>query len=136
MAATVLVVEDEECMRDCAVDVIADCGFHVRGFASAEAALLFLEKNAQDVEIVFTDNSLAGDLDGVGLAAIVQVRWPDIRVLVTSGNEAILHLLPEGAGFLPKPWRTPQVIHYLDLHQSRGNAAKGDTALPDKSGKP
>jgi DNA-binding NtrC family response regulator len=92
-------------------------GFPVNGFATAEAALVWLEERALDTEAIFTDVGLAGNLDGIALAIAVRTRWPAVSVLVASGNEAVEERLPEGIAFLLKPWRIAEMIHRLELHE-------------------
>lgn len=115
MTTIVLVVEDDDCIRECASEAIEAQGFPVRGFATAEAALACLEEGVLDTEAMFTDVCLAGNLDGITLAIAVRVRWPTVRILVTSGDEAIEKSLPAGIAFLLKPWRIPEMLRHLEL---------------------
>jgi hypothetical protein len=50
-------------------------------------------------------------MDGVDLARTISLKWPWIRVTVTSGapGDRIEHL-PRSAAFLPKPWRALDVL--------------------------
>jgi CheY-like chemotaxis protein len=69
-------------------------GFAVAEATNAEIALRVLE-NRRDVNLVFTDIQLPGDLDGLGLAPHVHERWPGI---VASGERgALLKYLTTGA---------------------------------------
>src|SRR5687768_15176328 len=52
---------------------------------------------------------LPGRLDGIDLARVASLRWPWIRVVVTSGWARVKDL-PQNVVFLPKPWRA------TDLH--------------------
>lgn len=117
---TVLVVEDEEAMRECAADAIVEHGYLVHSFVTADAAMEFLALRAQEVGAVFTDVGLPGRLDGMGLVALIRERWPEIRILVTSGDDRIECLLPTKVEFVIKPWRLADVLQRLDCLLSSG----------------
>src|SRR5829696_6022675 len=83
-SAAVLVVDDEALLRMLASDVLEEAGFEVVEAASADAALVALQSHPE-IRVVFTDVDMPGSLDGLGLARVVQERWPGIGVLVVSG---------------------------------------------------
>lgn len=58
-AARVLYVEDDEAIRECFTHVLADAGFEVDAFETAEAAAERL--SARSYEVVLTDLSLPGE---------------------------------------------------------------------------
>jgi CheY-like chemotaxis protein len=81
---TILVVEDEFMIRADTADVLAEEGLGVIEASDAEEALDVLATR-RDVTVLFTDVNLPG-MDGLQLARLVRRRWPDIRVIVTSGR--------------------------------------------------
>jgi CheY-like chemotaxis protein len=81
----VLLVEDEPLVRMLGVDVLEDAGFTVVEAANASEALRALETRT-DVRVLFTDVNMPGELDGLELARVVHQRWPDIRLLIASGQ--------------------------------------------------
>ncbi len=106
-----LVVEDEQETRDLAESVLEETDLRVVGCASAEKALSFLQDHGGDVALVFADIRLAGAMDGVQLARAIATLWPCTRLIVTSGVEPEPgEALPEGAVFIPKPWRAFDVL--------------------------
>jgi hypothetical protein len=50
--------------------------------------------------MMFTDVNLAGTIDGIALAHFARQRFPDLHVVVTSG-ETQTKALPDGARFIP-----------------------------------
>jgi CheY-like chemotaxis protein len=109
----VLVVEDDELLRMCAVEMIEDAGFTVTEAADADAAIVLLE-NRTDICIIFTDIDMPGSMNGLKLAHAVANRWPPIRIIATSGQLKVGQGdLPEGGRFIPKPYRQHQVIGML-----------------------
>jgi CheY-like chemotaxis protein len=102
----VLVVEDEDLLRMDLVETLEEAGFRTFEAASAEGAIRILEANPQ-IELLFTDVHMPGSMDGAKLAHYVRGRWPPVRIVVTSGNWLPEPgALPEGADFIPKPYRT------------------------------
>jgi hypothetical protein len=53
---------------------------------------------------MLTDVNLAGSMTGAELAVVAASRYPNMKIVVISGNSA--PPLPNGATFLPKPWNS------------------------------
>ncbi len=106
-AATVLLVEDDEIVRQYARELLNTLGYHVLEAASASVALRVLEER-EHVDLVFSDIVMPGIIDGLGLSDIVRRSWPETRLLLTSGYAA--HLVHGGkepssqVEVLPKPY--------------------------------
>jgi CheY-like chemotaxis protein len=112
-AKRILVVEDEPLLRMSAVDHFIDAGYDVVEAATADEALLLLEKH-EDFASVFTDVQMPGRLDGVDLATVVSARWPEIRIIVTSGAQAPARRpLPPHIIFMAKPYQLPAIVRLL-----------------------
>jgi PAS domain S-box-containing protein len=82
---TILVVEDDQPARETAAALLEELGYRVIQAANAASALSALEQNSK-VDLLFTDVVMPGGLNGVVLARKVAERWPDIKVLYTSGH--------------------------------------------------
>src|SRR5262245_39110023 len=82
---TILIVEDDELVRELAVEFLSDAGFEVLEAGNAEDALSLLGGNP-DIGVLFTDVDIPGPLDGVTLASIAAVRWPHLAIIIGSGN--------------------------------------------------
>jgi CheY-like chemotaxis protein len=109
-ARIALVVEDDLDVRSLAATLIEETDLDVVEEDSAEGALAYLRRHAEEVALVFADIRLRR-MDGVELARIVKRDWPWIRVLVTSGNPGDrLGELPRGARYMQKPWRALDVL--------------------------
>jgi CheY-like chemotaxis protein len=104
-STVILVVEDEALVRMIASDILTEKGgYRVLEAAHAEEALTLLESR-HDVRLVFTDVEMPGSLDGFALARIVDMRFPGIKAIVTSGRMTPgAGDLPKGTRFLPKPY--------------------------------
>lgn len=80
----VLVVEDEIYIRMEIVDSLRDHGFSVVEACNADEALHFLL--SMDFDAVFSDITMPGSMDGVGLAKWVRQHKPSVKVVLTSGK--------------------------------------------------
>jgi DNA-binding NtrC family response regulator len=108
-ATIALVVEDDAAVRDLATAVLEETDLGVIACESAEDALSVLERGDVTVALLFADVRLPGAMDGVSLAKAVGRRWPDVRVVVTSGASRDV-TLPDRAVFMQKPWRALDVL--------------------------
>lgn len=106
----ILVVEDEELIRLVAADILEDTGFSVLEAENAQAALNILEARP-DVRLLFTDLHMPGALDGMELARLVHERWPNIRLLLTSGRTELCRAeIPDDGRFIAKPYWPEQLV--------------------------
>ena len=107
---TVLIVEDEYLVRMIGSDILEQGGYHVLEAANAAEALKCLELGAE-VMVLFTDVNMPGTPDGFGLARLVDDRWPDVKILVVSGNAGPAPGdLPDSGRFLSKPYRAEELL--------------------------
>lgn len=110
---TVLVVEDELIIRLDLSEAIELTGRKVVHVSSADAALEVLKEN-DSIGLVLTDIKMPGRLDGVELAQHIQLRWPSIRVVISSGNIATdARCQTLGAPLLHKPYRLSDLRQVL-----------------------
>lgn len=109
----VLVVEDEPLLRINAVTFIEDAGYEVLEAGTADHAIELLESHP-DIGIVFSDIDLPGSLNGIRLCAVVNRRWPPIKLILTSGM--LRHgdkALPQNLPFLSKPYSPEDLLGAL-----------------------
>ena len=104
-----LIVEDDALQRQMASVVLEECDMDVIPCDTAEAATTVLESIEREPVMVFTDVQLAGVLTGADLAYLVRAKYPDARLLVTSGDD-FPPPLPDGARFMPKPWTPTELV--------------------------
>jgi len=83
--AKVLVVEDEMVLRMRAADIVEDAGFRAVEAVNADEAIAVLESRS-DIALLFTDIQMPGSMDGLKLAHAVHSRWPDIGIILVSGQ--------------------------------------------------
>jgi CheY-like chemotaxis protein len=111
---TVLLVEDEILVRLLMADILEDAGFRVIEAADAGTALNWLEGGA-DVQVLFTDVHMPPGINGLELARRVHERWPEVRVVITSGLARPRDDEIANYGiFIPKPCRPELVVHAIE----------------------
>ena len=82
--ATVLVVEDDDGIRDVTGEVLQDAGLEVLRAADGPSALEIL-RGAARVDVLFSDVVMPGGATGVDLARQAHALRPGLPVLLTSG---------------------------------------------------
>ncbi|WP_313171870.1 hybrid sensor histidine kinase/response regulator [Massilia oculi] len=105
--ARVLLVEDEDDIRENTAELMRIMGYEVLEAASAEAALALLERRP---DIVLTDLQLPG-LGGEALARLVREKLPRARIAFMSGAS---HASDAADALLPKPYDAGQLEALLD----------------------
>lgn len=109
----ILIVEDEPLLRTFNADALSEAGFEVLEACDADEALRLLEADG-GIDVVFTDVEMPGQFDGFALARTIEVRWPAIGVVITSGRR----LPPDNAAaparrFVPKPFKVSQIVESI-----------------------
>ena len=79
----ILLVEDELLIRLAALDMLDELGYEANGCATGAEAIDLLEAGIFDVLI--TDLGLP-DVPGHEIVAQVQARWPDMRIIIATGE--------------------------------------------------
>ena len=111
----ILVVEDEPDERYLAAELLEEKGFEVVEAETAERALDILRERGDGIDVVFSDVRTPGTIGGFELARIICVTWPRIRLLLTSGDAGDQPSdLRVTATFMPKPWRAPEILMWLE----------------------
>ena len=106
----VLVVDDEAVLRFIASDVLEDSGFQVLEAEDAKAALEVLAAHP-DVQVLFTDINMPGRLDGLDLAREAHMRWPSLKLVVTSGRpKPADRAIPDDGRFVAKPYSPDSLV--------------------------
>ena len=100
-ASAVLVVDDEDDIREFAATVFEELGLTVYQAANGQEALAILERQS-NIRVLFSDVRMPG-MSGAELAARVHQRWPELRVVLTSGY--VGGVAVQDIDFLPKPYR-------------------------------
>jgi CheY-like chemotaxis protein len=100
----ILVVDDEEEVREILAETLMDFGYRVVTAASGEEALPLLARD-RSVAMVITDVRMPG-MSGLELADEIRRRWPEVKVVLISG-----YFLPQATPqrFLKKPFHMKEL---------------------------
>jgi signal transduction histidine kinase/ActR/RegA family two-component response regulator len=107
----VLVVDDNDEIRNVTVEFLSDAGFAVVEAADAAAAIERLQ--AGSFAAVVTDIVMPG-MDGIEFARRAKERWPGLHVVLMSGFSAsIQQAASEGFTVLTKPFQLADLVARL-----------------------
>ena len=81
----VLLIEDDELIREIVAEGLTEDGLEVTGIAFAEDALVLLG-SGEEIDVLVTDIDLGGGLTGMDVAAVARARHPDVALIFISGQ--------------------------------------------------
>jgi CheY-like chemotaxis protein len=84
--ATILIVEDRPEVRQFAVRCLDKLTFNILEAEDAASAIYQIENN-NDIDILFTDILMPGDMNGRDLAHWAATNYPNLKVLLTTAAE-------------------------------------------------
>ena len=117
--AIILIVEDETQVRVLSESYLREQGHRTLSAATLDEALAVLGAS-DDIEILFTDIELQGDIQaGLTMAQAATERRPGLQVLYTSCHavtDGMKALFVEGSAFLPKPYSVDQLQAVLAVN--------------------
>jgi two-component system NtrC family sensor kinase len=103
-AGTVLLVEDNAEVADVGKAYLEQLGYRVKHATSAQAGLDLIESEG-DIDIVFSDILMPGEMNGLELADHLRQQFPHIAVLLTTGySTSAQDAVREGFELLQKPY--------------------------------
>ncbi len=110
-AGTVLVVEDEDSVRELIRRILERAGYEVLVADRGERALEIVERGSPEVQLVVSDVVMPG-MGGGELIDRLRALRPDLAIVLISGyshEEAVAGVHRKASAFLPKPF-SPQEI--------------------------
>ncbi len=114
-----LVVEDDESQREMVALLLEECEMGVIQCDNAETAVEVLDQLGTSLTMLYTDVNLNGDMNGVELAHIAKNDYPNIHVVVASG-QSLPKELPDSVLFMRKPWLTLDLLREAERSQVAG----------------
>ncbi|MBR7836839.1 response regulator [Actinospica durhamensis] len=113
---TLLVVEDDDAVRDLVCRMAGRGGYRTVGIAAPSEALRVYRESAGSVDALLTDLVMSG-MSGIELATAVREQDPALPVLLMSGYSAGTlpgdRPLPDGMALLHKPFTTAALLTAL-----------------------
>lgn len=112
---TILVVEDESHVRETAVNLLQELGCETLEAADGSSALDVLE-NHDEVDLVFSDCVMPGDINGVQLAEEITRVRPGLPIVLTTGYDGTKKNISFYAAerpLLAKPYTNRDLVRVL-----------------------
>jgi DNA-binding response OmpR family regulator len=123
---SILVVEDDEEVKDIIINLLREAGFAARGVASGWVALDLIKRRKFD--LLVADIALPDGLDGLELIQCARVTYPTLKCLFISGSRRAIMDDPERDDFVGKPFRQRELLGCVwELLQRRVPTAALDT---------
>jgi len=125
---TILVVEDEEMLREFVSEALGTLGYHVLSAANGRDALNVWAEHRDEIDLLLTDVVMPESISGRQLAHTLMQDKPNLKVIFTSGYSSELfgseferekeHI------FLAKPYLPDRLAQTVAMHlQSQGAPA-------------
>ncbi|MCE2510118.1 MAG: PAS domain S-box protein [Alphaproteobacteria bacterium] len=112
----VLVVEDALGVRETVADFLEENAYRVYGASNGPEAIRLLEEISH-LDLLFTDVVMPGGMDGPAVAQKVREKFPDLKVLFTSGYTGTSFLKNWQVGkneeFIGKPYQHEMLAEKL-----------------------
>jgi two-component system, cell cycle sensor histidine kinase and response regulator CckA len=113
-SATVLIVEDEDGVRELARRVLEDEGYLMLDMKTGAEAIAALDSGAPDIDLVLAD-VVTPDMSALQLEASLRARCPELPLLYMSGyswDEVVSRGLVSGVRrFIQKPFTAAELVH-------------------------
>jgi two-component system cell cycle sensor histidine kinase/response regulator CckA len=113
---TILLVEDDEAVRDAIGHELVVLGYRVVEAADGPEALRVAGLPGRQIDLLLTDVVMP-EMDGCALAARLREHQPKLKVIFSSGyaRDVALGQSPHrsGDGFLPKPYNAAALVHTI-----------------------
>ncbi|MGR2963081.1 sigma-54 dependent transcriptional regulator [Vibrio vulnificus] len=129
----VLIVEDDEGLREALVDTLALAGYEWIEADCAEDALVKLKANP--VDIVVSDVQMAG-MGGLALLRSIKQNWPNLPVLLMTAYaniEDAVSAMKEGAiDYMAKPFAPEVLLNMVSRYAPVKSEDNGDAVVADE----
>jgi CheY-like chemotaxis protein/two-component sensor histidine kinase len=116
-SGTILVVEDEEAVREVTTKVLRKFGYEVLEARSGLEAISLCKQFRGNIDLLLTD-AIMPQMSGRDLAGVLHSLWPTMKVLYMSGysDEAIARhgILDPGVKLIVKPFTLQTLIQSLE----------------------
>src|SRR5215831_12742553 len=116
IASEVVIVDDEEDIRDLIAGILRDEGYETRVAGDSDAALAAVRQRRP--QLIVLDIWLQGSkLDGIQVLDVLKREQPDLPVMMISGHgtiETAVASIKKGAyDFIEKPFKADRLIHVV-----------------------
>jgi CheY-like chemotaxis protein len=123
LRGSVLVIDDEEFVREAAKNILDLHGLNVMAASNGVAGIAMFREHQNEVDVVLLDLSMPGISGEETFRQLKEIR-PTVQVILTSGyseSEATAKLTGQDlAGFIQKPYRAEDLTAVVHKHLQKG----------------
>jgi PAS domain S-box-containing protein len=102
-SATILVVEDNIAVGEVSKMLLEQLGYTVKQVERPAAALELLSRD-NDIDLVFSDIVMPGDMDGLTLARTIRDRYPSLPIMLATGYSSAAERVGSEFPIIRKPY--------------------------------
>lgn len=135
---SVLLMDDEECIRDLTCEMLSHLGYHAEACSCGEELIRIYQQRAKQghtPDAVIIDLTIRGGMGGLDAATAILAIEPAARLIVASGyctDPVMASYRRNGfAAALPKPYRLEDISCELAKVMKRQVLSKTSDTLPD-----
>jgi len=111
-AGTILVVEDDELVRELSVEMLTGLGYGVLVAQDGREALEVIERS-EPIDLLFSDVVMPGGFSGTALARQARQMRPGLAVLLTTGYAGAQTVADDEFAVIAKPFRFAELSRAL-----------------------
>ena len=128
LSSTILLVEDNENLRDLLQRTLEGTGSHVFSAADGAEAVLLWQEHQDAIDLLVTDIALPR-LNGLQLAEHIRATNPEMKLLFITGFAEefpeLNELVRDGASVIEKPFLPSELVNRVEQIVSKRNTATG-----------
>ena len=130
-AKTVVVVEDDERLKNLLVDILIELGAACDAFANCEDALIHLMGLQRECSLIVVDHGVPGSIKGMEFISMAHERWPGLPAVLTSGYQLDASQVTPPVTFLFKPWSIDELAESIGQALNSANVPFNLPPAPD-----
>jgi CheY-like chemotaxis protein len=125
LSGTILLVEDDDIMRDLLQRTLAGAGYSVHPAADGAEALRWSQQHEGTIDVLVSDIVMPG-LGRVELSQRIRAARPETKFLFITGfGDQFPELREYGATILEKPFLPSELVHKVEEILNQGKSATG-----------
>jgi CheY-like chemotaxis protein len=125
LSGTILLVEDDDIMRDLLQRTLAGAGYSVHPAADGAEALRWSQQHEGSIDVLVSDIVVPG-LGRVELSQRIRAARPETKFLFIAGfGDQFPELREYGATILEKPFLPSELLHKVEEILNQGKSATG-----------
>jgi CheY-like chemotaxis protein len=125
LSGTILLVEDDDIMRDLLQRTLAGAGYSVHPAADGAEALRWSQQHEGSIDVLVSDIVVPG-LGRVELSQRIRAARPETKFLFITGfGDQFPELREYGATILEKPFLPSELLHKVEEILNQGKSATG-----------